>query len=607
MQVEEKMGLTYNALRILEKRYLLKDEYGNPIETPEEMFRRVAKAVAAGEEDEPEKCEEEFYQMMSRLEFLPNSPTLMNAGTENGQLAACFILPVPDSIDGIFTAVKQMALIHQTGGGTGFTFSRLRPRDDLVRYKGLVASGPLSFMRVFDEATDVVKQGGRRRGANMGILRMDHPDILDFIKAKEDENFLNNFNISIAVTDEFMETIKNRGYYYLINPRTGQKVNKRLWAPKVFDLMAHMAWKTGDPGIVFIDEINRHNPTPQTGGIESTNPCGEQPLLPFESCNLGSINLSKVVKEGQIDWGKLKSLVRKGVHFLDNVINVTKFPLPEIAHITLANRKVGLGIMGFAELLIQLGIRYDTPQALDISESIMKVINEEAKKRSIELAQTRGPFPNFKGSLWNRLGHPPMRNATTTTIAPTGTISLIAGTTSGIEPLFAIALVRHIMEGTELLEINTLFEEIAREKGFYRLELMEKIAQEGSMENIGEIPGEVKQLFVTAFDIFPEWHVRIQAAFQKYTDNAVSKTINLPSQATPDDVKKAFLLAYDLKCKGVTVYRYGSKKVQVLYVGTGGQSKQKRKSSKNPPLFEGKDSRLRVDSEFAGDCKICLV
>ena len=606
MQVEEKLELTYNALRVLEKRYLLKDEYGNPIETPEEMFRRVARAVAAGDENEQERCEEEFYQMMSRLEFLPNSPTLMNAGTENGQLAACFILPIPDSIDGIFTAIRQMALIHQTGGGTGFSFSRLRPRDDMVKYKGLVASGPLSFMRVFDGATDVVKQGGRRRGANMGILRMDHPDILDFITAKEKEGFLNNFNISVAVTDEFMEAVKNRSYYYLINPRTNQKV-KRLWAPKVFDLMAQMAWKTGDPGIIFLDGINRHNPTPQIGEIESTNPCGEQPLLPFESCNLGSINLARVVKDGQIDWEKLRYLVRIGGHFLDNVINVTKFPLPEIAGVTLANRKIGLGIMGFAELLIQLGIPYNSSQALTTAESLMKFISEEAKKKSIELAQTRGAFPNYPGSLWDRLGYPPMRNATTTTIAPTGTISLIAGTSSGIEPLFAIAFVRHIMEGTELLEINSLFEKIAREKGFYQQEMIEQIAQKGTIRKVSGIPTDLKQLFVTAFDISPEWHVRIQAAFQKYTDNAVSKTINLPPHSTPDEVKKAFLLAYDSKCKGVTVYRYDSKKVQVLYVGSGEQGKKKRGPSKNLEFRNEKERCLKVDSEFAGDCKICFV
>jgi ribonucleoside-diphosphate reductase alpha chain len=599
MAVKEGLELTENALRVLERRYLLKDENGFPCETPEEMFSRVAKAVASSEDDRQEEWEEIFYQMMSQLEFLPNSPTLMNAGIENGQLAACFILPVPDSIDGIFEAIKQMALIHQTGGGTGFSFSRLRPKDDLVKYKGMVASGPLSFMRVFDEATGVIKQGGRRRGANMGILRMDHPDILDFIRAKAEEGTLNNFNISVAVTDEFMEAVKNPNYYPLINPRTGKKVGQ-LWAPQVLDLIAEMAWQSGDPGIVFLDEINRHNPTPQLGNIESTNPCGEQPLLPFESCNLGSINLSKILKGGQIDWDKLRLLVQQGVRFLDNVINVTTFPLPEIGQITLANRKIGLGVMGFADLLIQLNIPYDSPQALSTAETIMKFVAQEARKESMELAKLRGPFPNFKGSLWDKLGYPPMRNATTTTIAPTGTISLIAGTSSSIEPLFAIILVRHIMEGTELCELNPLFEKIAQNRGFYSKEIVEQIAQEGTIKNITAIPEEIKRLFVTAFDISPEYHVKIQAAFQKYTDNAVSKTINLPPEADPQDIKRAFLLAYELKCKGVTVYRYGSKEIQVLYTGS------KAKKKKGLPQ-EGQPGCLKVDSEFTGECKICPV
>jgi ribonucleoside-diphosphate reductase alpha chain len=510
----------------------------------------------------------------------------MNAGTELGQLSACFVLPVPDSIEGIFDAIKYTAIIHKTGGGTGFSFSRLRPRGDVVKTTGGVASGPLTFMKVFDVATDVIKQGGRRRGANMGILRVDHPDILDFITAKSKEGVLSNFNISVAVTDDFMKKVENNQEYELINPRT-KKVVKKLNAKDVFDLIVTYAWKTGDPGLVFIDEINRHNPTPKLGDIESTNPCGEQPLLPYESCNLGSINLSKFVKGKKIDWNKLRKTIRSSVHFLDNVIDVNKYLIEETEKITKANRKIGLGVMGFAELLIKLGIPYDSEKALKTAERIMKFIQKESHKMSQELGKARGSFPNFKDSIWKKK-YRYMRNATVTTIAPTGSISIICGTTSGIEPLFAVSFVREVMEGMRLLEVNPLFEEIARKRKFFSTELLMKIAKTGSVKDVEEVPEDVRRIFVTALDISPEWHVRMQATFQKYTDNAVSKTINLRHDATPDDVRKAYLLAWKLKCKGITVYRYGSKPEQVLYIG----------------LLEKEvgDKHVVADSEFSGGC-----
>ncbi len=568
--VKDDLKLSLNAVRVLERRYLLKDDQGNVIETPSQMFRRVAKAVASADriyrkDADVRKTEDEFYRVMAYLEFLPNSPTLMNAGTEIGQLSACFVLPVEDSIDAIFDALKSMALIHKSGGGTGFSFSRLRPAGDLVKSTKGVASGPVSFMRIFDVATDVIKQGGKRRGANMGILRVDHPDIIEFITAKEKEGVLANFNVSVGVTDDFMKALKNDEEYDLINPRTG-KAEKRLRARDVFDLIVTMAWRTGDPGIVFLDEINRHNPTPHIGRIESTNPCGEVPLLPYESCNLGSINLSKMVEDGKINWDKLKETVRTAVHFLDNVIDVNNYPLPEIEKNTKANRKIGLGVMGFAELLIQLNIPYDSEEAVATAEKTMKFISDEARKMSVELAEERGSFPNFKGSIWEKKGYKMMRNATLTTIAPTGSISIIANASSGIEPLFAVSFVRNVM-GTQLFEVNQLFEKIAKERGFYSTELLTLIAKTGSVKGVKEVPEDVQRIFVTALDIAPEWHVKMQAAFQKYTDNAVAKTVNLPHEATLEDVRKIFMLAYELKCKGVTVYRYGSKREQVLYVG----------------------------------------
>ncbi|MHA1262169.1 MAG: vitamin B12-dependent ribonucleotide reductase [Candidatus Freyarchaeota archaeon] len=596
--VSDDLKLSLNATQVLEKRYLLKDDHGNVVETPSQMFHRVARTIAAADrlydkDADIEKTEAVFYEVMSRLEFLPNSPTLMNAGTDIGQLSACFVLPVGDSIEEIFDALKFMALIHKSGGGTGFSFSRLRPKGDFVRSTKGVASGPVSFMRIFDTATDIIKQGGRRRGANMGILRVDHPDILEFISAKEKEGSLTNFNLSVGVTDAFMEAVEKDGDYELINPRTG-KPEKKLKAATVFNLIVASAWKTGDPGMVFLDEINRHNPTPTIGQIESTNPCGEVPLLPYESCNLGSINLSRMVKNSDVDWDKLRRVVRVAVHFLDNVIDANRYPLPQIEKITKENRKIGLGVMGFAELLIQLNIPYDSNEAIGVAEKVMSFISEEARKKSEELALERGSFPNFDVSVWKEKGYKAMRNATLTTIAPTGSISIIAGTSSGIEPLFAISFVRNVI-GTQLLEVNHLFEKVAKERGFYGLELMTEIAKKGSIRDMGNIPEDVRRVFVTALDIDPEWHVRMQAAFQKHVDNAVSKTVNLPQEATIEDVSKIFWLAYKLKCKGITVFRYGSKTEQVLVL---------------PPTPSGvppEERYVKVDSEYAGGCpsRIC--
>ena len=595
--VRDELKLTLNAIRVLEKRYLLKDEKGRLVETPAQMFRRVAKAVASVDAiyDKSvvvEELEEEFYEIMVNLEFIPNSPTLMNAGTDLGQLSACFVLPVFDSLESIFDTLKHMAFIHRSGGGTGFSFSKLRPRGDLVRSTMGVASGPISFMRIYDVATDVVKQGGRRRGANMGILSVDHPDILVFINSKQKEGFLENFNISVAISDDFMRAVENDEDYYLINPRNNEPTMK-LRARNVFDLIVAGAWSTGDPGLVFIDEINRHNPTPHVGTIESTNPCGEVPLLPYEACNLGSINLSKMVQNGEksIEWEKLRKTVRKAVHFLDNVIDASRFPLFEIEKMVKANRKIGLGVMGFADMLIQMGVPYDSEEALKLAEEVMCFIEDEAVKISVELAEIRVSFPNFKGSVWEKRGFDKIRNATLTSIAPTGTISIIAGCSSGIEPLFSVSFVRNVLGGARLIEVNPFFEKIAKERGFYSSELMVKIAKKGSIQDMEEIPADVRRLFVTSLDIAPEWHVKMQAAFQKYVDNAVSKTVNLPHDATLEDVKKAFLLAYELNCKGITVYRYGSKKKQVLYIGDL-SGKEKGETLEY----------ISVNEEYAGGC-----
>jgi ribonucleoside-diphosphate reductase alpha chain len=487
----------------------------------------------------------------------------MNAGTEIPQLSACFVLPVEDSMESIFNAVKNMAIIQKTGGGTGMDFSRIRPKGDVVKSTGGIASGPVSFMRVFDVATEITKQGGRRRGANMGILRYDHPDIENFITAKSEKGILENFNLSVAVEDRFMEMVRKSEDYWLINPRNGDKVRK-VNAMEIFNLIVDSAWKNGDPGLIFLDEINRKHPLPER--ITTTNPCGEVPLLPYESCNLGSINLTRMLKKGrnEIDYKKLEETVRNAIHFLDNVIDANEYPLPEIEKITKMNRKIGLGVMGWAETLLRLKVKYDSNEAIELAEELMSFISEKARQKSAELGKERGSFPNFDKSVWyGKYEH--MRNATVTTIAPTGSISIIAGCSSGIEPLFAIAYIRYALNGNKLLEVNPEFEEVAKEGRFYSDELMREISRRGTLKDIN-LPEDIRELFVTAIDIKQEWHVRMQAAFQKYTDNAVSKTVNLPENAKREDVEKVFILAYELKCKGITVYRYGSRERQVLYI-----------------------------------------
>ncbi len=567
--IQDDLKLSVNAVKVLETRYLRRDDRGRVVETPARMFNRVANEVAkADSRYGPEGrsgTEERFLKAMLGLYFLPNSPTLMNAGTSLGQLSACYVVPVEDSMRSIFTAIRDMSLIHQSGGGTGFSFSKLRPAGDLVRSTKGIASGPVSFMRVFDVATDVVKQGGRRRGANMGILSVNHPDIVRFITAKESEGALTNFNLSVAVTDDFMCRVKQDREHDLVNPRNGE-VTESVRARDIFDLIVSMAWRTGDPGIVFMDEINRHNPTPELGRIEATNPCGEVPLLPYESCTLGSINLSKVVKRGEVDTELLRNLTRTGVQFLDNVLDINQYPVRRAAEMAAGNRKIGLGVMGFAEMLIKLGIPYDSTEGARRAEETMRTISEEAERTSEELAEERGAFPNFDASIYS--GGPLRRNATVTTIAPTGTISIIAGTSSGIEPLFAVAFVRNVMD-TQLLEANSVFERMAREEGFYSKKLMNEIARSGSVQGMDEVPEGIRRLFVTASEIEPRWHVEMQAAFQKHVENAVSKTVNLPQRASLADVREVFDMAHRLKCKGVTVYRYGSRQEQVLYRGEG--------------------------------------
>jgi ribonucleoside-diphosphate reductase alpha chain len=590
----KKINLTPNAVKVLERRYLKRDEEGNLLEKPKDMFLRVAKNIASAEkkygvsEEEIIEIEKRYFDMMTDLDFLPNSPTLMNAGRELQQLAACFVLPVGDSMEKIFEALKETALIQKSGGGVGYSFSNIRPKNDVVLSTKGISSGPISFMTVFNAATDTIKQGGTRRGANMGILRVDHPDILEFIVSKENNEKLNNFNISVGVTENFMKSVENNEEYEIINPRT-KAVQAKYRAREVFDKIIENAWKNGDPGIIFLDRLNKDNPTPHIGTIESTNPCGEQPLLPYEACNLGSINLVRMIKEEsghmEVDYEKLKETTHTCVRFLDDVIDVSKYPLDKIRDMVQSNRKIGLGVMGWADMLINLGIPYDSEEALETAKNVMGFINEESKEASKELALKRGTFPNFKGSIYDSPEGYDIRNATTTTIAPTGTLSIIAGCSSGIEPLFAVSFVKNVMDNDKLIEVNPYFEQAAKDGGFYHEDLMENIAVRGSIKDIEEIPAYCRRIFVTAHEISPIWHVRMQASFQKFVDNAVSKTVNFASDAETKDVEEVYMLAYRLGCKGITIYRDKSRHAQVLEV-----------PSKKSDFSEGRE-RIQAQTE----------
>jgi ribonucleoside-diphosphate reductase alpha chain len=567
-KIQDDLKLDVNALKVLQERYLLKNEDGKIIETPTQMFRRVAVAIAAQDANygaDPKKIEDVFFSLMRNLEFLPNSPTLMNAGTKLGQLSACFVLPIEDSLESIFTTLKHMALIQQSGGGTGFSFSRLREKGAIVKSTKGVASGPISFMKIYDSTTDVIKQGGKRRGANIGILHCTHPDIAEFVTAKSGRK-LTNFNISVAATDAFMRKVVSKGTMVLRSQKTG-KILQKINAADLFEMIIRNAWETGDPGLIFLDEINRRHPLKAIGTIEATNPCGEVPLLAYESCNLGSINLVKMVTDGRIDWEKLRETTRLAVHFLDNVIDANNYPLPDTEKITKANRKIGLGVMGFADLLFLLEIPYNSEAAFKLGERLIRFIANEAVQKSVELGKERGSFTHFEESTWAKK-YPAMRNATCITIAPTGTLSIIAGCSSGIEPVFALAFIRRVLENKRLPEVNEIFKRELLQRGLYSEELIAKISKTGNIKRV-RLPSDLKKIFMTALDVAPEVHVRMQATFQRHVDNAVSKTVNLPRNATMQDVKKIYLLAWKLKCKGITIYRYGSKPEQVLYLGTG--------------------------------------
>lgn len=642
----EKVNLSENAIKVLEKRYLKRDNQGNCTETPADMFKRVASSIAQAElqygksQYDADELTKKFYEMITNRYFMPNSPTLMNAGRELGQLSACFVLPVEDSLDGIFETVKNTALIHKSGGGTGFSFSRLRPKNDVVRSTMGVSSGPVSFMEVFNAATEAVKQGGTRRGANMGILRVDHPDIVEFINCKSDNTKLNNFNISVAITDKFMEALKNGGDYDLYHPNTKQSVG-RLNAKQVFDLIVDGAWRNGEPGIVFIDKMNVDNPTPQVGDIESTNPCGEVPLLAYEACNLGSINLGLMLKDSsngkEVDWNTLKEITKLSIHFLDNVITVNNYPLPKIAEMVQNNRKIGLGVMGWADMLMALGLSYSSKEGTDLAYQIMEFIDYHSKVESIELAKSRGAFNNFKGSVYERgnflvnkyagksagiisdddwknldaqIKEFGIRNATTTCIAPTGTISMIASASGGVEPLFGLVFFRNVMDGTEMLEINPIFEKYAKDNGFYSENLMKEIAKDGSAAHVDAVPQAAKHIFATAHDVSPEWHVKMQAAFQLHTDNAVSKTINFEEHATREDIEQAYILAFENDLKGITVYRNNSRTFQPMNL----DAKKAPELELKPVIQEEIKVELKkftcpdcgTSIEMAEGCFICL-
>ena len=623
------LNFSENAIKVLEKRYLKRDKDGNCTETPSDMFKRVAETIAKGDlnfgksQEEVNQLSKRFYDAITHRFFMPNSPTLMNAGRELGQLAACFVLPVEDSLEGIFETIKNTALIHQSGGGTGFSFSRLRPKNSVVKSTMGVSSGPVSFMEVFNAATEAVKQGGTRRGANMGILRVDHPDIIEFINCKSDNDKLNNFNISVAITDKFMDAYLKGEDYDLVNPQNNEVVG-RMCAKDVFDLIVDCAWRNGEPGVVFIDKMNADNPTPLIGAIESTNPCGEVPLLPYEACNLGSINLGLMMKEENgsmnVDWDLLEKTVRTAMRFLDNVIEVNKYPLPQISELVSNNRKIGLGVMGWADMLMKAGISYSSEDGTKLAGQVMEFIDYISKSESIELAKERGRFNNFKGSIYNRSNYLfnkfkgksagkisddmwakldsdiqkyGLRNATTTCIAPTGTISMIVGASGGVEPLFGLVFSRLIMDGTEMLEVNPIFKDYMLSHNLYSDNLMAQIAKDGSLSHVEGVPNEIKRIFVTAHDVAPYWHVKMQAAFQLHVDNAVSKTVNFVEFATRDDIKEVYILAYKNNLKGITVYRNNSRQFQPMNLDT----KKKEPKIEIKPIEKNLEPKVEEDRE----------